>query len=75
MKKLNTIIGAAVGIIFIILAFFYWLTPAGSLPSFMPGFQAGSSIIHFKHGLASLIIAILAFVYAWFASGKKPSKQ
>ena len=74
MKKQNVIIGGVVGIIFIVIAFVYWLTPAGSLPSFMPGFQAGSSITHFKHGLASLIIGLLAFVYAWFASGKKSSK-
>jgi hypothetical protein len=73
MKKFNVIIGTTIGVLFIIIAVGYWLTPAGSLPSFMPGFQAGSSIIHFKHGLASLIVGLLVFIYAWFASGKKPS--
>lgn len=74
MKKLGVIVGSAIGALFVVLAFVYWLKPAGSLPSFMPGFQAGSSIIHFKHGLASLIVGLFAFVYAWFASGKKPSQ-
>ncbi len=66
-------IAVVLGIVFVILAFFYWLTPAGNLPSFMPGFIAGSSAIHFKHGLAALIVAILLFIYAWFAGGKKSS--
>lgn len=75
MKKTNIIIGIIVGVFFVALAFVYWFTRAGSLPSFMPGFQAGSSVIHIKHGLASLIVGLLAFVYAWFASGKKSSAQ
>ncbi len=61
------------GIIFIILAIVYWATPAGSLPHFLPGFIAGSSKIHFKHGLGALILAIALFVYAWFATAKKSS--
>jgi hypothetical protein len=73
MNKLGVTIGVILGVLFVILAVFYWLTPAGSLPSFMPGFIAGSGIIHFKHGLVALILAVLAFVFAWFASGKKAS--
>jgi len=30
--------------------------------------------VHFKHGLASIILAILLFIYAWFATGKKKSR-
>ena len=73
MKKTGMIIGIILGIIFVLLAAMYWLTPAGNLPSFMPGFIAGSSTIHFKHGLLALILGICAFIYAWFASAKKVS--
>lgn len=73
MKKYGVVVGIIVGILFVALALVYWLTPAGSLPSFMPGFEAGSSVVHFKHGLVSLIVGLFAFVYAWFASGKKSS--
>ena len=73
MKKTGTIIGIILGIIFVLLAAMYWLTPAGNLPSFMPGFEAGSAVIHVKHGLLALILGICAFIYAWFASAKKVS--
>ncbi len=64
-------IAILLGLAFACLAVLYWITPAGSLPAYLPGFAAGSPTIHFKHGLASLIIAIGLFVLAWFASGKK----
>ena len=72
MNKKPLAIGAVVlGIVFIILAITYWTTSAGSLPHFLPGFAAGSSQVHFKHGLGSLILGLALFVYAWFATGKK----
>jgi hypothetical protein len=71
MKRTGVIIGTVLGIIFIILAFVYWFTPAGSLPSFMPGFQTGSTTVHFKHGIAAFILGLGAFIYAWFAGGTK----
>jgi hypothetical protein len=70
-NKTLSVLAVVLGIVFVIVALVYWITPAGSLPSFMPGFIAGSAIIHVKHGLAALIVGALLFVYAWFASGKK----
>jgi ABC-type multidrug transport system permease subunit len=32
------------GIIFLILAIVYFVIPAGSLPGFLPGFEAGSAL-------------------------------
>ena len=71
MKKLQNIILVLVGIAFIALAFYYWLTAAGNLPHWVPGYEAGSSHKHTKHGLAALILGIGAFVLVWFNSGKK----
>jgi hypothetical protein len=59
------------GILFLGLAYVYWTTPAHSLPHYLPGFEADSSKIHFKHGLGSLILGLGAFTLAWFQSGKK----
>jgi hypothetical protein len=59
------------GILFLGLAYVYWTTPAHSLPHYLPGFEADSSKIHFKHGLGSLILSLGAFTLAWFQSGKK----
>jgi NADH:ubiquinone oxidoreductase subunit 2 (subunit N) len=70
--KTATVLGAVVvGLIFIGLAALYWLTPAGGLPTYVPGFERGSTQIHFKHGLGMLILGLGALAFAWFRSGAK----
>jgi hypothetical protein len=71
MKKLLAALALVLGIVFVVLAFVYWTTPASALPSFFPGYDPTMAGVHFKHGLASLILAILLFIYTWFATGKK----
>ncbi len=72
MNNKPLVIGSIIlGIIFIILAGMYWFMAAGSLPTFMPGYEAGVTTIHIKHGLASLILALALFIFAWFKSAKK----
>ena len=62
MKVLLAIAGiAACG-----LAFLYLTMPAASLP--LPdalGHQAGSPVIHVKHGIASLVVGMVCFLLAW----------
>ncbi len=60
-----------VGVILIVLAVVYWVEPAGSLPSFFPGHQAGSTHKHFTHGLAALLVGLACFVFVWFRTGPK----
>jgi hypothetical protein len=69
MKKLLIWGGVILGILFILIAIYYWITPAGSLPAFVPGYEPGVAATHFKHGLASLIVGVACLVVAWFASG------
>jgi hypothetical protein len=57
------------GILLIVVAIVYWAEPAGSLPSFFPGHDAGSSHHHVKHGLLALILGVGCFIFAWFQSG------
>ena len=63
------------GVIFIVIAFVYFLEPAHSLPSFFPGHVGkGSSEYdhhHTKHGIAALVVGLGCFVIAWFAGGPK----
>lgn len=70
MKPL-AIIAVVLGVLCVGLAIYYWVTPANTLPSFFPGYDAAMTGIHFKHGLAALILGVLLFVYAWFSTGKK----
>jgi hypothetical protein len=59
------------GLALLVVAVVYWVEPAGSLPSFFPGQQAGSGHHHIKHGIAALVVALGCFAFAWFASGPR----
>ena len=71
MKKLITPALVILGLLFVALAIYYWTVKAGSLPHWLPGYAAGSSTKHFKHGLAALILGIGCGILAWFSSGKQ----
>jgi hypothetical protein len=57
-----------VGLIFAVIALVYWLVPAGSLPGFFPGYEAGGTRVHVKHGVAAAVLALLLFGYAWYGT-------
>jgi len=73
MKKTLNIIAVVLGIGFIVLAIYYWMTPADMLPMFLPGHDVAMTTPHIKHGIASLVVGLALLVYAWFASAKKVS--
>ena len=59
------------GLAFAAIAVIYLVVPASSLPGFFPGFQAGSTHIHVKHGIAAAVLSLLLFAFAWYA-GRTP---
>ncbi|HEX3561525.1 MAG TPA: hypothetical protein VHU24_01700 [Solirubrobacterales bacterium] len=71
MTKRPQLIWPAVilGVVLLVIAVIYWTNDAGSLPSFFPGHQAGSTHTHFKHGLAAAVVGLACFVFAWFQTG------
>ena len=74
MTTQNKIISAVafiLGIAFLFCAGVYFSTPAASLPTYMPGYDATMAHIHVKHAVGCLIIGVLLFVLVWFQSGKK----
>jgi hypothetical protein len=73
MTKNRSLIVPAVivGILLIALAVLYFAEPARSLPSFIPGHQAGSAHHHVKHGIAALLLGLAAFTLAWFQTGPR----
>lgn len=73
-KKIMGWIAVALGIILFIVAIVYLMTPAGSLPTYMPGFEVGSATIHIKHSIAAFILGLALFAYAWFTTEKKEHK-
>jgi hypothetical protein len=64
----------AVGVALIVLAVVYWMEPASSLPSFIPGHEAGSAHHHVKHGIAAFFVGVALLVYAWFQTGGDKNK-
>ena len=68
-KKLLVVLAIVVGVILIVLGVVYWIEPAKSLPSFIPGHQAGSNHHHVKHGIASFLVGLACLVFAWFNTG------
>jgi len=71
MKKTINVIAVVLGALFVILAVVYWTTPASALPSYLPGHDPAMSAVHFKHGLAAIIVAAALFILVWFRTGKK----
>jgi hypothetical protein len=53
-------------IICVIAAVMYYTMAAGSLPTFMPGYIAGSSHIHITHAVAAAGAAVVLFLIGWF---------
>jgi hypothetical protein len=75
-KNRSLIVPAAiVGVLFLVVAAIYFVQTAADLPSFFPGHQAGSTHHHVKHGIAALVVGLGCFVFAWFQSGPKSSRD
>jgi hypothetical protein len=69
--RLLVVLAVVAGVALIVVAVVYWVEPAGSLPGFFPGHEAGSDHHHVKHGIAAFLLGIACLVFAWFRSGPK----
>lgn len=59
-------VAIVLGLALIAVAIVYWVVPAGSLPGFVPGFEAGSPRVHIKHGIAAAVAAVVVFAIGWY---------
>jgi hypothetical protein len=70
-----TYVLVVLGFLFVGVAIYYFVTPAESLLSFVPGHEAGSVHHHSKHGLVMLGLAVACWIGAWFTTApKKPAE-
>lgn len=74
MTKRSSLIIPAVlaGVVFLVIGVVYFADTAHALPSFFPGHEsAPTTHHHIKHGIASIVVALGCFVFAWFQTGPK----
>jgi hypothetical protein len=62
---------ALVGTALIVLAVVYLVTPASSLPAFLPGHDPALAKVHYKHGVGSLVLGLGLLAYAWFSTRRR----
>jgi divalent metal cation (Fe/Co/Zn/Cd) transporter len=74
-RRALTIVAIIAGLALIVLGIVYWVESAGSLPSWIPGHEAGSGHHHVKHGIASFLVGVALLVYAWFQTGKPRAER
>jgi uncharacterized membrane protein HdeD (DUF308 family) len=67
--RLVVALAVVAGVVLLVLGLVYFAEPAKSLPSFIPGHQAGSAHHHVKHGIAAVLLGCACLVFAWFRSG------
>jgi UDP-N-acetylmuramyl pentapeptide phosphotransferase/UDP-N-acetylglucosamine-1-phosphate transferase len=72
---LLVVLAVVLGIALIVVAVVYWAEPAGSLPSFFPGHEVGSSHHHVKHGIAAFLVGLACLAFAWFNTGPKKGTE
>jgi hypothetical protein len=71
-NKLLSSVAVVLGVVFIGLAIMYLTVPPKSLPGpSLFGHENGVSVVHVKHGIASFLLALACFAFAWFGLGPK----
>jgi hypothetical protein len=53
------VLAYTLAIVCAVAAVLYYVTPGGSLPTFMPGYNAGSTHIHTMHAVAAVTAAVI----------------
>jgi hypothetical protein len=71
-NRLLSILAVVLGIVFIGLAIVYVTVPPKSLPGpSLFGHENGVSAVHVKHGIATFMLGLACFAFAWFRLGPK----
>ena len=74
-KKTLAILAYVVSALLVVVAVIYFTQPANHLPAFFPGHDAASDKVHFKHGLAAILLALGGVAFGWFQTGPKSPQE
>jgi flagellar basal body-associated protein FliL len=69
--RLIVVILVIVGLLALAAGIYYATTASGKLPTWFPGYLAGSTHHHIKRAIAGVGVAVLCAIGVWFASGRR----
>ena len=65
------LIAYILALVCVVAAVMYFVMPAGSLPTFMPGYEAGSAHVHMKHAIIAAVAAVILFLIGWMIGRRR----
>ncbi len=65
------LIAYILALVCVVAAVTYFVMPAGSLPTFMPGYEAGSAHVHMKHAIIAAVAAVMLFLIGWMIGRRR----
>jgi hypothetical protein len=68
-----TAILALAGVVLVVIAILYFTKTSDNLPAFFPGHDAKHAFHHNKHGIAALVVGVLALIGAGLTAARKKS--
>jgi hypothetical protein len=69
--RLIVVILVIVGLLALAAGIYYVTTASGKLPTWFPGYLAGSTHHHIKRAIAGVGVAVLCAIGVWFVSGRR----
>jgi lysylphosphatidylglycerol synthetase-like protein (DUF2156 family) len=69
--QLIVVILVIVGLVALAAGIYYLTTASGKLPTWFPGYLAGSTHHHIKRAIAGVVVAVLCGIGVWFVSGRR----
>ena len=58
------LIATLLGVVLLVVAAVYFLLPADQLPGFFPGYEAGVTRMHYKHGIVTGVFGVVLLAAA-----------
>jgi uncharacterized membrane protein len=69
--RLIVVILVIVGVLALAAGIYYFTTASGKLPTWFPGYLAGSTHHHIKRAIAGIGVAVLSAIGVWMLSGRR----
>lgn len=69
--QLIAVVLVIVGLLALAAGIYYFTTASGKLPTWFPGYLAGSTHHHVKRAIAGVAVAVLCGIGVWMLSGRR----